>query len=170
MPNKEQPVLAAVCGLYCGGCAVYIATENNDVEKLQHFAEMFGTDVEDVKCEGCRSGRVTGFCRNCEMVKCAKSKGVNSCGECTEVPCELFATFQVSKPHRKDIYKDFARIAEVGAHEWVLEMRKRYSCPSCGYPNSAYDLKCRRCGHEPSNAYVAEHMDEIKKYLALKND
>ncbi len=166
MSDKGTPVLAAVCGLYCGGCALYIATQRNDIKTLAQLAETYGTAVENLKCDGCRSGRVSSYCGDCGLIKCASEKGYQSCGECDEnSTCELLVTFQKAKPDRKDIRKDFKRISEVGVHAWVAEMRQRYACPACGYPNSAYDLKCRKCGHEPANAYVAEHMDEIKEHL-----
>ena len=31
--------------------------------------------------------------------------------------------------------------------------------------NSTYDLKCRKCGEEPSCNYVAKHKQVIEQYL-----
>jgi hypothetical protein len=47
----------------------------------------------------------------------------------------------------------------------MLEKREKYTCPQCRTINSAYDLKCRNCGHEPSCRYVAEHQQEIIQFL-----
>ena len=44
-----------------------------------------------------------------------------------------------------------ARIGEIGRGGLADEVKERYTCPSCGTLNSAYDLKCRSCGHEPGN-------------------
>jgi hypothetical protein len=44
-------------------------------------------------------------------------------------------------------------------------MIERYSCPRCRTINSAYDLACRKCGHEPGSEYVSRHRPEIERYL-----
>ena len=48
---------------------------------------------------------------------------------------------------------------------WLLEIREHYACPGCGTLNSAYDLRCRSCGVEPSCGYVARHCQAIEAYL-----
>jgi hypothetical protein len=40
-------------------------------------------------------------------------------------------------------------------------MVEHYSCPRCHTVNSAYDIACRKCGTQPSNAYVEQHETEI---------
>jgi predicted RNA-binding Zn-ribbon protein involved in translation (DUF1610 family) len=53
------------------------------------------------------------------------------------------------------------RIKEAGYETWFEEMIEHYSCPQCHTINSAYDLTCRKCGTDPSCAYVGLHKEEI---------
>jgi hypothetical protein len=53
MPDKT---LAAVCGLFCAGCTLYIAT-TEDSERLKHLAAQFQLSEDDMKCYGCRSDK-----------------------------------------------------------------------------------------------------------------
>ena len=69
--------------------------------------------------------------------------------------------FVAERPHRADVYRDLARIAEIGEDAWIVEAAVRYTCPDCGTLNSAYDLTCRACGRDPSTPFVVEHRDEI---------
>ncbi len=164
MSREKQPELAAVCGLYCGACSLYIATTENDTEKLEYFAKSYNTDVEGMKCLGCRSDVLTVFCRECEFKTCTDEKNIGFCGECGEY-CDAFKEFQQAKPHRIELYQDLKRISEVGPEEWMKEMEKRYACKSCSTINSAYNMTCRKCGHMPSSAYSAEHSDKAADFL-----
>jgi len=64
-----------------------------------------------------------------------------------------------------ELLDDLERIGAVGYKMWLREMGDNYTCPRCGTVNSAYDLKCRKCGEEPSCAYVAKHKEEIERFL-----
>jgi predicted RNA-binding Zn-ribbon protein involved in translation (DUF1610 family) len=159
------PTLAAVCGLFCEGCSIFIASQE-DPERLALLAARMGWSVEETYCDGCRAKRRTVYCRSCTMFACAAERGLAFCSQCDEYPCEDFRAFGAERPHRADIEKDLARIGEIGAEIWMDEMRRRYACPACGAINSAYDLKCRRCGHEPGNAFVEEHREAIVARLS----
>jgi hypothetical protein len=156
----EAPVMAAVCGLFCSACTFFIGT-HEDPARLERLAAAFGTGVDRLYCDGCHSERRLFYCATCHMFGCAQERGLASCGECPDSPCPELQAFVAERPHRADIYMDLARIAEIGQEAWIVEATTRYSCPECGTINSAYDLECRRCGREPSNAYVATHREEI---------
>jgi len=100
------------------------------------------------------------------MAACAAGKGVEFCGACSEYPCKELKEFQSLAPHRIELWRSQERIKEAGWEAWYAEMIERYSCPSCGTLNSAYDLKCRKCSHEPSNEYVHLHREAIEQHLA----
>jgi tRNA(Ile2) C34 agmatinyltransferase TiaS len=68
-------------------------------------------------------------------------------------------------PHRIELWANLKRIKSVGYKQWLKDLRENYACPRCRTLNSAYDLKCRRCGEEPSCRYIAEHKRAIEKYL-----
>lgn len=169
MQKKEKRAgkeLAAVCGLFCEACTLYIATKE-DPKRLKFLAARFQLAEEEVRCNGCRSGKKGPYCRICKMAACAAEKGIDFCVECDEYPCADLKKFQSERPHRIELFEDLARIKAVGWERWLAESRENYACPKCRTVNSAYDLKCRKCGHEPSCQYVARHKPAIE--MALKN-
>lgn len=166
-PIKPDKTKAAVCGLFCPSCTVYIAT-HEDPERLKAIASRSNVPVEEMECDGCRSDRLNLFCRTrCKMKKCAAEKGIDFCGSCGEYPCPELKEFQSLMPHRKELWNSQQRIKEAGWDTWFEEMTELYSC-SCGAINSAYDLKCRKCGNEPSCKYVGTYNDDIIKNMSEK--
>lgn len=160
----QDKTLAAVCGLFCEACTAYIATKD-DPGRLKELAERFQIPEEVMKCLGCRSEKRGPYCQQCKMCVCAADRGHDFCVECEEYPCSDLKQFQSEAPHRIELWEDLARIKTVGYKVWVQEAREKYTCPGCGGINSAYDLKCRVCGREPSCAYVAKHKQEILQFL-----
>lgn len=156
---------AAVCGLYCEACSLFIATRE-DPERLKALAARFGLSEEAVKCHGCRSDKRFPHCENCRMFACAAERGIDFCSECEEYPCGHLKEFQAERPHRIELWDDLERIRAVGHERWLREIREHYTCPRCRTINSAYDLKCRKCGEEPSCPYVSRHKEEIKLFLS----
>ena len=53
--NKDKK-LAAVCGLFCPSCTVYIAT-HEEPERLRIRAKRSGLATEELMCDGCRADR-----------------------------------------------------------------------------------------------------------------
>ena len=157
--------LAAVCGLFCPSCTIYIGT-TEDPQRLESVAERFGATVEAVRCFGCRAEQRLPYCAQCKMAACAAEKGLDFCGACDEYPCEELETFQAARVHRIELWRAQERIQEVGYERWFEEMVARYACSQCGALNSAYDLVCRKCGADPSCAYVDAHREEILQYLS----
>lgn len=162
-PDKK---LAAVCGLYCEACSLYIAT-TEDPARLTALAKLFQLPEEEMRCYGCRSEKRGPYCRTCEMAPCAAERGIEFCGECAEYPCDTLKAFQAERPHRAELWEDLERIREVGYREWMVEKREHYSCPRCGTLNSAYDLKCRKCGEEPGCAFTAMHREKVEEALRI---
>lgn len=157
--------LAAVCGLFCPSCTLFIGT-NQNLAGLKATAKSLQRPVEELECHGCRSQKRCFYCQdNCKMAKCATEKGIDFCGECAEYPCAELEVFQAEMPHRIELWKSQARIKEVGYEKWYVDMIEHYSCPQCHALNSAYNMRCWKCGNTPSCNYVAEHQDEISHYL-----
>ena len=50
-PDKN---LATACGLYCGSCGIYLATQENDSEKLLQYAIVLNQSFGETLCDGCR--------------------------------------------------------------------------------------------------------------------
>ena len=138
-PNKT---LAAVCGLYCPACTAFIATKE-EPERLQALAERMGRGVDDVTCEGCRSGKRSFYCRDlCTMKSCAYKKG--------------------------DFWSSLEHLKTDGYEQWSRDMADLHACPGCGVLNSAYDLKCRSCGKAPSSEYSRRHGEAVVAHLSKK--
>ena len=76
-PDKR---LAAVCGLFCPACHVYIATQE-EPERLAMMGRRFQKSLKEMRCSGCRSSKRCFYCETmCFMAKCAAGKGVDFCG------------------------------------------------------------------------------------------
>ena len=156
--------LAAVCGLYCEACTLFIATKE-DPTRLKGLAARFQLSEEAVKCYGCRSAKRGPYCEKCKMFACAAERGIDFCVECKDYPCTDLKQFQSERPHRIELWEDLKSIRDIGYKHWLKEIRKNYTCPQCRSINSAYDLKCRKCGEEPSCSYVANHKQAIEETL-----
>lgn len=168
MQRKEVSILdknlAAVCGLYCEACSWFIAT-TEDPERLERLAVQRNWSKEESRCYGCRSSKRLPYCGKCKMSACAAKRDICFCNECEEYPCDALKLFQSAMPHRIELWGNLQRIKAVGYKQWLKELRKHYTCPQCQTLNSTYDLRCRKCGAEPSCDYVAQHRQEIEQYL-----
>lgn len=90
-----EPIIA-FCGLPCGDCPAYRATQAEDAEMLEQvlvqWRKAFDAPhltVADISCDGCRpdEGRLCGYCRICKIRPCAKKRGIPNCGYCDEYAC-----------------------------------------------------------------------------------
>lgn len=162
--GETDKKLAAVCGLYCEACRWFIATAE-DPETLKRLAAQRNYTEEQSRCYGCRSDKRIAYCENCKMFACAAQRGIDFCGECEAYPCEELKQFQSAMPHRIELWANLERIKSVGYQQWLREIRGHYTCPRCQTINATYDLKCRKCGEDPSCDYVAEHKQEIEQFL-----
>lgn len=97
----------AYCGLDCEKCDARIATLNHDDVLRQKTAELWGKlngariTPEMINCMGCRADGVkTPYCSDmCEIRKCAVSKGLPTCGSCTELSeCETVGMVLSNNP------------------------------------------------------------------------
>ena len=160
--NSKQ--LAAVCGLYCPACTIYIGS-TEEPERLAATAGRFGVSVEEARCNGCRSDVQSFYCQACEIKKCADDRGLEFCSFCDEYPCQMLKEFQAQLPHRAELFEDGERIREAGGDQWFEEVRARYICQACSAINSAYDLACRKCGNEPGSPFAEMHRERIEEVL-----
>lgn len=107
-------VTSAYCGLYCDACPLYIDTQN-------------GTATGET-CEGCKSGKASTWCTVCNLKTCAKEKGHEFCGECSDYPCSQLETFKLDPeyPYHDDVYEHLDMISKVGEEAWREAMDKKY--------------------------------------------
>lgn len=88
--------MTAYCGLECGDCPAYLATQANDMAALARVAEEWGKqsgmDIppETVICDGCKPGkRMCSYCFMCKVRECAASKEIPTCAHCEDYACRL---------------------------------------------------------------------------------
>jgi hypothetical protein len=159
--------LVADCGLYCGACGIYLATQENDSEKILQYALVLNQSYEETLCDGCGAKRKSLYCsKMCIFINCKRHKGVDFCNECEEFPCKALNEFKSKMPHRIEIIESQNRMKESGIENWLIEMQNYFSCPHCKTINSAYHLTCRKCGEMPSCKFVLLYKDLIEQYLS----
>ncbi len=160
-PDKET---AAVCGLFCPACTIYIGTRE-DPARLRFLAKRFEKPVEALRCEGCRADQRSYYCRTCIFIKCAADKGVDFCGDCPDYPCDDLKEFQSQAPHRAELWDSLDRIRKEGYEKWYGEMAEHFACAECGTINSAYDPACRECGRKPGSRFAEIHEELIRTHM-----
>jgi len=162
--NKD---LVSTCGLYCGACGIYLATQENYGEKILQYAVVLNQTFEQTLCDGCGAKRKSLHCSKvCTFIDCKLRNGVNFCTDCNEFPCLALIDFKSKTPHRAEIIDSQYRMREIGIEKWLIEMKDYFSCQQCKTVNSAYHLTCRKCGEMPSCKFVSEHKDGIEQYLS----
>ena len=163
-PNKD---LVSACGLYCGACGIYLATQENNSEKILQYAVVLNQTFDETLCDGCGAKRKSLHCsKMCTFIDCKQRKGVNFCTVCDEFTCQALNEFKSKMPHRIEIINSQYRMKEIGLEKWLLEMKDYFSCPQCKTVNSAYHMVCRKCGTTPSCKFVLQHRDLIEQYLS----
>jgi len=161
-PDKNG---ASVCGLYCEACGIYLATQENDTNKILHYALVLNQSYDETLCDGCRAERKSSHCaKMCSFIICANEKVIEFCGACNEYPCQELSDFQSKMPHRVELFESQNQIQKIGWEKWAFEMHEKFSCPNCDTVNSAYDITCRKCNQTPSCEFVGLHIDKIAKH------
>lgn len=101
--------MMACCGLNCGECPTYMATQKDDdsarAKVAKEWSAFFKMAIkpENINCDGCLTGseRMFMHCQSCQIRSCCQSKGISTCAECVEYPCDnlngFFALMPVAK-------------------------------------------------------------------------
>ena len=93
--------LIGACGLNCAECEAFIATQENDEQKLaavaKKWSEQFGNGIDSSRCicDGCMAGGrlSTAHAETCELRICAEKRGVPTCAHCEKYRCETLKNF-----------------------------------------------------------------------------
>jgi hypothetical protein len=92
----------AFCGVACGDCPAYIATQAGDPAALEQvlvewraYFKAPHLVVADIVCDGCqtRGGRLNGYCQHCAIRPCALERSLSSCALCDEYACAQLERF-----------------------------------------------------------------------------
>ncbi len=133
----------AYCGLYCGACPSFLATEAGTLEALAGN----GLGAEQLRCLGCRSEAVSVYCQNCSMRKCAGAQGLTSCADCADFPCRVLKAFdRDGVAHHQGVVNALQVCGAVGTDEWLRVQAARFTCGGCGRALRYQDERCPECG------------------------
>lgn len=150
--------LVAPCGLYCGACPMYLATQENSEKRLESLMQQFSAGkmqmkMADILCDGCIGGRrVATFCSRCAMRSCAESKpNVTRCSDCPDFPCSKITNFNNDgMTHHSEVLENLRHLREMGIGKWTQYEEDRWRCPQCKEKLSWYDKACQKCGAKRS--------------------
>ncbi|MFC2006424.1 DUF3795 domain-containing protein [Chloroflexota bacterium] len=142
MNSKQE--LAAPCGMYCGVCGVYIAHKDNNTKFKERLTTVYDVSVDAIKCKGCLSGELFGFCETCPIRSCVIEKSLEGCHQCSDFPCKYIDKFPFAVGKRV-MLRAIPTWRELGTERWMEGEEKRYYCPHCGYILFRGAKRCRQC-------------------------
>lgn len=149
--KKEN--LVASCGLYCGACPMYLATQEKDEQRLASIQKQFGSgpmklSKDDLLCDGCLGGgRLASFCRKCAIRESAAAKTkTRRCSECAEFACSRITAFNNDGMlHHAEVLENLRQLRTMGIKDWTNHEEDRWHCPKCRTMISWYDPECPKC-------------------------
>ncbi len=88
--------LMAYCGMDCGECPAYLATQSKNQEMKAQVAAFMNQKLgatylaSDINCDGCTTNKnLVPHCRACEVRLCAVGDHkVENCGVCASYGCD----------------------------------------------------------------------------------
>jgi hypothetical protein len=156
---EKKENLVASCGLYCGACPMYLATQTKDEQRLKSIQQQFGSgpmklSQEDLLCDGCLGGgRLASFCRKCAIRESAAAKTkTRRCSECAEFACSRITGFNNDGMlHHAEVLQNLRQLRTMGIKDWAKHEEERWRCPQCRELISWYDSACPKCGAKRSD-------------------
>ena len=103
--------MPAYCGLDCGECEAYVATQADDRAGLEaaakKWSEQFGArniSTDMCVCDGCAAGKraSSAHAATCAIRLCASGRGVASCAHCADYGCDTLKGFFAFAPTLKE--------------------------------------------------------------------
>jgi len=103
--------LSSYCGLDCGECEAYIASQKNDRAELDAVAKKWAAQYGGKEmagdaciCDGCAAGRrvSTAHAATCGIRVCASKRGVITCAHCPDYGCATLQQFFAFAPVLKE--------------------------------------------------------------------
>jgi hypothetical protein len=127
--NMDLREMTAPCGLDCFNCPCYLANDNEESRKqLESMAQKYGFPLEKALCNGCRkrNGVPPLGIEQCKVSKCISLKGIESCADCSDFPCDNlqpYADHASELPHNTKVF-NLALIRKMGVEKWAQEKAK----------------------------------------------
>ncbi len=115
--KAAEKKMIAKCGLVCGECPAYVATQTNDdalrAETAEKWSAMFHADIKatDINCDGCQSAspRLFSHCFECGIRKCASEKKAATCAACAEYSCKKLDEFLAQVPEARKVLEELRK-------------------------------------------------------------
>ncbi len=150
-PKGED--LVASCGLYCGACPMYLATQTKDEQRIKTMMQQFSAGkmnwkMEDLLCDGCRgNGRLATFCKKCAIRESAAAKTkLKLCSDCPDFACNRITAFNNDGMlHHAEVLSNLRQLQAAGLKEWAKREDERWACPQCSGRISWYEAACPKC-------------------------
>jgi len=108
--------MIAYCGLDCGECKAFKATQARDAERKKQLAKQWteGMEIEfkpeDIDCKGCMSDVLSGWCRKiCKIRPCAEERKAKTCAHCDDYPCGKLKEFLSKEPVATKILEEIRK-------------------------------------------------------------
>ena len=150
--NMEDERLLAPCGVHCGVCPYLIAYKTKDKRLKEKLAKSIGIKPEQIVCDGCRSENPLFFCKVCKLKSCVGKKGIDSCAECNDYPCDHIENYPF-KPFLIRQKWDVNYRRQHGKESWIAITSEINTCPSCGTLAHWRAKICKSCGTELEERY-----------------
>jgi hypothetical protein len=132
MTDAIPVTLIAPCGMNCAVCYVYLRKKK--------------------PCLGCRGQDEAkpDHCRQCKIKDCASGQGVDFCFNCPTFPCPVIKRLDKSYRQRYQIslIENALRLETIGARQYLIEEKEKWTCPACGGAISLHDRVCSECGRK----------------------
>ena len=104
---KDYSGFVPPCGVFCGGCRVY----------LRDKKPCPGAEIR------CREKKCKSF-----YVCCIEKKGLKHCGECRYFPCGKLKKLneRAIQNYGQDLIENLKNLREMGIENWLAEMNRRF--------------------------------------------
>lgn len=115
--------MTAPCGLDCFNCPVFLANDNEKIRAM--VAAKMGIPPEQAVCKGCRGekGKCPIIPVSCHVYPCAEEKGLESCADCADFPCDHlhpYADRAANLPHNTKVF-NLCLIKKMGLETWAKD-------------------------------------------------
>ncbi len=131
------------CGLNCAQCSLYLIPES--IEAAQQVLSWFqseGWTPQDItpqkfmesngrECEGCRGTENKCWSPTCNFRRCANSKGIDYCFQCSQFPCAEISAFENDgSRHHAQTIENLKRMQDMGVETFKKQFKSPEFCPS----------------------------------------
>lgn len=149
--------MVGICGLYCGTCPNFLAFEKNDRIMQKELSCSKGFSMEEIRCEGCLSDKVSNHCASCRhgFRQCAADHEVTWCFQCADFPCQRLEDFRHVHvvngiSHHIHVIDDLTYMKNHGIENWLNQQENKGKCVECGSMLYWFDRLCPHCHKENS--------------------